>query len=112
MGDLTAHFSSHEFACRHCGKVKVTCELLVALEELRTITGRPIVIVSGYRCPRHNKAVGGAPRSRHVYGDGVDLHPRVATPAQAERAGFRGIGTRGPWAVHVDTRPTQARWTY
>lgn len=113
MGDLTEHFSTDEFRCRHCGAVKTSCVMLEALEELRRIIGdRPIVIVSGYRCPRHNKAVGGATRSRHVYGDAVDLPSRLATPEQARRAGFTGIGTRGPWAVHVDTRPSPATWEY
>lgn len=113
MGDLTAHFSSREFACRHCGAERVSCELLAGLEELRRIIGnRPIRIVSGHRCPRHNRAVGGAARSRHVIGDAADLEQRVATPEQARRAGFRGIGTRGPWVVHVDMRPEPATWTY
>lgn len=113
MGDLSDHFDRAEFACHHCGKVVASCVLVQALEDLRRIIGgRPIRIVSGYRCPRHNKAVGGAPRSRHVYGDGVDLPPRVATKRQAQDAGFTGIGTRGPWAVHVDTRPDPASWTY
>lgn len=113
MGDLTEHFSAEEFRCRHCGAVKTSCVMLEALEKLRRIIGdRPIVIVSGYRCPRHNKAVGGATRSRHVYGDAVDLPSRLATPEQARRAGFTGIGTRGPWAVHVDTRPSPATWEY
>lgn len=112
MGDLSEHFSRHEFACRHCGAAKVSCVLVQALEDLRSAIGRPIVIVSGYRCPRHNKAVGGATRSRHLYGDGVDIPARLATPAQARAAGFTGIGTRGPWAVHVDTRPSPATWTY
>lgn len=113
MGDLTDHFSSDEFACRHCGAERVSCELLDCLEKLRAIIGhRPIRIVSGHRCARHNKAVGGAPRSRHLIGDAADIEPRVATPEQARRAGARGIGTRGPWVVHLDMRPTPATWTY
>jgi uncharacterized protein YcbK (DUF882 family) len=36
------------------------------LEEIRTHFDRPIHILSGYRCPAHNKAVGGAPDSQHM----------------------------------------------
>lgn len=112
MGDLSPHFDRSEFACHHCGVAKVSCELVAGLEELRRLVGRPIRIVSGYRCPRHNKAVGGAQRSRHVYGDAADLEAGYCTAATARAAGFRGIGTRGRWAVHVDMRPDPASWVY
>ncbi|MEM1436638.1 MAG: D-Ala-D-Ala carboxypeptidase family metallohydrolase, partial [Pseudomonadota bacterium] len=32
-----------------------------------------ISILSAYRTPTHNRAVGGAARSRHIYGDAADL---------------------------------------
>lgn len=107
------HFSRTEFSCPHCGATFVAPRLVRHLEQLRELVERPIVIVSGYRCPPHNKAVGGAPDSQHVYATAADLHPRVATVAQAEAAGFRGIGSSGRWAVHVDMRDgALARWSY
>lgn len=114
MGDLSPHFSRREFACRHCGTVKVTEDLVAHLELLRAWKGgRPLKIVSGYRCTIHNRAVGGAPGSRHLQGDGVDLPYGYATASDAKRCGFTGIGVRGQWAVHVDRRPGKpARWTY
>lgn len=114
MGDLSAHFSRTEFRCRHCGRVVVDPELVAALERLRAAVGRPLPIVSGYRCPVHNRAVGGATRSQHLYGRAADIPPRYATPEQATAAGFKGIGTSGRWAVHVDVRRTRrvARWKY
>jgi uncharacterized protein YcbK (DUF882 family) len=47
------------------------------LEELRAALGRPVVITSGYRCPEHNKAVGGVPRSPHMLGRAVDIENRA-----------------------------------
>jgi uncharacterized protein YcbK (DUF882 family) len=107
------HFSRAEFRCPHCGEAFVRPRLLEALERLRAIHGRPIPIVSGYRCPVHNHAVGGARDSQHVYGSAADLPLGAATVAEAARSGFVGIGSRGPWAVHVDVRDGKpARWSY
>jgi len=105
MGDLSAHFDRHEFACRHCGRVIVSAHLVRHLERLRAIVGRPLVVVSGYRCPEHNRAVGGARGSLHLRGEAADLRRGYATTDQARQAGLNGIGRCGPWAVHVDVRP-------
>jgi zinc D-Ala-D-Ala carboxypeptidase len=87
--------------------------LTAALEELRARHGRPIRIVSGYRCPVHNAQVHGAPDSQHMYGTAADLLPGVASVGDAEAAGFIGIGSRGAWATHVDMRDgPHARWSY
>ena len=114
MGDLSPHFSRSEFDCAHCGAGVVSPQLLAILERLRAgAGGRPLTIVSGFRCVPHNRAVGGAPLSRHVAGDAADIPAGYATPAQAAAAGAVGIGISGKWAVHVDWRPgPQTRWFY
>lgn len=43
------------------------------LEPLRRKWGKPIVINSGYRCPKLNEAVGGVPNSQHKLGQAADL---------------------------------------
>lgn len=105
MGDLSPHFSRREFRCRHCGRAVVTMRLVQLLERLREISGGPLVIVSGYRCPVHNRAVGGARASYHLRGMAADLVEGYAEVDEAVAAGFTGIGTKGLSAVHVDTRP-------
>jgi uncharacterized protein YcbK (DUF882 family) len=83
------------------------------LEELRQLVGKPIVIVSGYRCPPHNANVHGAADSQHMYAAAADIKPGVATVDQAASVGFVGIGSLGHWAVHVDVRDgPSARWSY
>lgn len=110
---ISEHFSHEEMACKHCGVAKVSCELMAALERLRARLGRPLPIVSGYRCARHNRDVGGAPRSQHCRGTAADLPVGRVAVSQAEAAGFTGIGTRRGWVTHVDVRPgPPARWTY
>ena len=116
MGDLSPHFSSSEFRSRdgrsHPNR-EVLLRLVAHLEVLRCICGsRPLRVVSGYRSPAHNRAVGGASGSRHLTGDAADIPEGYATVQQAERAGFTGIGRKGQWAVHVDLRPQRARWDY
>lgn len=113
MGDLSAHFSRREFDSHDGARADPDPELVAALERLRALVGRPLRIVSGYRSPAHNRAVGGAPRSQHLYNRAADIPAEYATVAQAAAAGFTGIGSRGRWAVHVDVRRGRpARWSY
>lgn len=43
------------------------------LDPLREAWGAPIIVTSGYRCPRLNKAVGGASNSQHTKGEAADI---------------------------------------
>ena len=44
------------------------------LEKLRALNNnQPLMVSSGYRCPRLNKAVGGKPNSQHLRGEAVDI---------------------------------------
>lgn len=114
MGDLTAHFSRSEFVDRRTGQlVEPPARLLAVLEVVRWIGGRPLRIVSGYRSPETNSEVGGAPASRHLFGDAADIPSGFVTVDQAAAAGAVGIGEKDGWAVHVDVRPgPPARWSY
>lgn len=113
MGDLSPHFDSAEFACHHCGAVKIAGDLVEHLEQLRSLVGRPLVVVSGYRCAVHNRAVGGARKSQHLAGTAADLEFGYATVTQARVAGFVGVGMKNRWATHVDMRAgARAGWRY
>lgn len=114
---ITKNFNLQEFACRHCDAVKVEPELVRKLQQLRDHLGKPLVILSGYRCPKHNLAVGGAKDSYHVKGMAADIAAgpaglSVTELAQlAEKYGFNGIGLYPDNGfVHVDVRPYKARW--
>jgi hypothetical protein len=43
------------------------------LEPAREKLGGPIIVNSGYRCERHNKAVGGVANSQHLRGEAADI---------------------------------------
>ena len=73
------NFRIQEFVCR-CGcqmpaEARQNIEALVAevLDPVRDEYGKPIYVNSGYRCEKHNKAVGGVPRSQHIVGEAADI---------------------------------------
>lgn len=43
------------------------------LDPLRRAWGKPIMVNSGYRCPKLNRAVGGATTSQHLTGQAADI---------------------------------------
>ena len=55
--------------------VKANLTALVAniLDPLREAYGKPIVVSSGYRCAKLNRAVGGVARSQHLSGQAADI---------------------------------------
>lgn len=85
------------------------------LDPLREALGRPIVVSSGYRSPRVNKAVGGAASSQHVLGQAADITVPGVTVAQVV-AKIRALGLPfdqlidefGSW-VHVSYGPRHRR---
>ena len=73
------NFRIQEFVC-HCGcempaEARQNIEALVAnvLDPVRDEYGKPIYVNSGYRCEKHNAAVGGVPRSQHMVGEAADI---------------------------------------
>lgn len=56
-------------------KEKLLNLIINCLDPIREIYGKPIIVTSGYRCERLNKAVGGATNSQHKKGEAADLVP-------------------------------------
>lgn len=46
------------------------------LEPIRQKYDKPIIVTSGYRCPKLNALVKGATNSQHVYGTAADIKPK------------------------------------
>lgn len=55
----------------------------MVLDPLRRILQAPIIITSGYRCAKLNKAVGGVPNSWHTKGNAADLRIKNEEEAKA-----------------------------
>lgn len=119
--EIARHLVFGEVACQcmNCrGLVGFAhMKLLIGWERIRERFGSPIRVVSGYRCPFNNKAVGGSRRSQHMKGKALDLYvPGVDYLCndwlrELIAAGFTGIG-RCTNRLHVDVRSTPKCWKY
>ena len=54
-------------------KANLTALAANILDPLREAYGKPIVVSSGYRCAKLNRAVGGVARSQHITGQAADI---------------------------------------
>jgi uncharacterized protein YcbK (DUF882 family) len=94
------------------------------MERVRHQCGdRPLPVLSWYRSPEHNRAVGGATNSQHLNARACDISEEArqavggtAFDAACQRVFRRGgIGTQGGAGGpvrHVDSRRYKARWVY
>lgn len=51
------------------------------LDPVRDMVNTPIIITSGYRCPKVNRLVGGVDNSQHMLGCAADFHVMGFTPS-------------------------------
>ena len=118
---ISANFRSNEFACKGngcCSTVLIDSQLVAYLQQIRDHFGKPVTINSGFRCAKHNKAVGGASGSLHTKGMAADIVVEGVKPAEvakyAESIGILGIGlyetAKDGYFVHIDTRTSKSFW--
>ena len=109
---ITENFNLKEFQCTCCKRVMLDPELVGRLQMMRDELGAAITVNSGYRCAAHNRDVGGAKDSQHLYGKAADITakdlPRLALLAE-EYFSNQGLGLYKNY-VHVDVRGSRAWW--
>ena len=120
---LSPHFNVREFRCS-CGsnhETLIASELVDKLEQLYTaLNCSKIIVTSGYRCPEHDKAVGGTSSGQHTKGTAADVccYGQDGQPVssktvccKAQDLGFTGIAniTSSYQYTHLDVR-TGYRW--
>ena len=71
---ITKNFTKRELACR-CGQCLFYMDsvFMGRLQRIRDTYGKPMVINSAYRCPAHNKKIGGHHSSQHMMGRACDI---------------------------------------
>ena len=85
-------------------------------DQLREFFGAPLKVLSAYRSPAYNKAIGGESQSYHMRFMALDLCPARSTPGEIKRLKGcaevlikRGILTGGVgrygWGIHLDCGP-------
>ena len=120
---LSPHFNAREFRCQ-CGKtheILIASKLVDKLEALYTaLNCSKIIVTSGYRCPEHDKAVGGTSSCQHTKGTAADVccYRQDGQPissktvcCKAQDLGFTGIAniTSSYQYTHLDVR-TSGKW--
>ena len=118
---LSENFNSLEFDCHGsgcCSETIINPKLVEYVQKIRDHFGKSITVTSGYRCPVHNKRIGGATGSRHSKGDAADIVVSGVAPREvakyAESIGIKGIGLYETNAdghfTHIDTRDVKSFW--
>ena len=118
---LSENFNSSEFDCHGsgcCSETIINPKLVEYVQKIRDHFGKSITVTSGYRCPVHNKRIGGATGSRHSKGDAADIVVSGVAPREvakyAESIGIKGIGLYETNAdghfTHIDTRDVKSFW--
>lgn len=91
------------------------------LEPLRSHMQRPIVITSGFRCPKLNALVGGVPLSQHQYGQAADIRINNAADGAkiflflknnkfVSKALYERSKSTGSRWIHVSCAPVPVRY--
>lgn len=55
------------------------------LDPLRKLWGKPIIVTSGFRCAKLNRAVGGVSKSQHTKGQAADIRTVENTTMENKR---------------------------
>ena len=120
---LSSNFVTSEFRCK-CGKAHstlISTELVNGLQRLVDVLGASkAIITSGYRCPAHDRAVGGNGAGQHTKGKAADvifydkqgkaISSKVVS-CKAQDLGFGGIANidSSYQYTHLDIR-TSGKW--
>lgn len=114
------HLSWKELACKDGTsypeewKNNRAVMLSEVFELIRAKWRQPIIVLSAYRTPEHNRKIGGTAKSQHMQGRALDLRPPVGVSLDEfykeirDMANYvtaiKGLG-RYETFVHIDIRP-------
>lgn len=77
MSELTDSATARQLGIRNIPSAEAQANIVAltenVLDKAREAWGKPIIVNSGYRCPRLNKVVGGVSNSQHVTGEAADI---------------------------------------
>ena len=113
---LSSNFRVREFRCKDdTDPIFVDSDLVDILQKVRDHFGKAVTITSAFRTASHNKKVGGATYSQHLYGKAADIKVSGVAPSvvadyvETLIPGTGGIGRYSTF-THVDVRKVKSRW--
>lgn len=104
------NFSKHEFDCRETGDNAMQEDFMDLLQDIRKVYGKPMIITSGYRHPRHSVEIIKSKPGEHTYGVAADIsmHGDDVREFMVIASGFGvrrfGLKQKGPLAsrfIHI-----------
>lgn len=114
---MSKYFKESELRC-NCGcGFRAQPDAIEKADQLREAFGKPLNVTSSARCVEHNKAIDGAPMSKHCEGIAFDFaisndEERRNLVALMLQFGWSGIGV-GKGFVHGDLRTGKnVMWGY
>jgi uncharacterized protein YcbK (DUF882 family) len=113
---MDGYFTENEMKCHCCGQVHMNTDFMIRLNKARGLAGVPWIIDSGYRCLKHNAAIGST-SDNHVVGKAADIrcmesYMRFTMVSCLEAVGMTGIGIAEDF-IHADTnRKIGLMWVY
>lgn len=120
--NLTKSFKYSDFSCK-CGAKHaspMSLDFVFKLQKMQDILGNKFDIASnissGFRCTEHNKRVGGAKASMHLYGRAVDIEVkdsklRYLIVEAAQKVGMGDVSLASNF-IHIDDRDTKQMRLY
>lgn len=113
------NFSESEFRCSETGENDMEHGFMLRLQALRSAYGKPMVITSGYRSPKHSIEAKKATPGTHAQGIAADIKCSRGEAHKilklAMEMGFTGIGVQqkgNARFIHLDTRDEPTVWSY
>lgn len=113
---ISKNFRVREFRCQDGSDVVfIESDLVDILQKIRDHFGKAVTITSAFRTASHNKKVGGATYSQHLYGKAADIKVSgvaanvVADFAETLMPSTGGVGRYSTF-THVDVRKVKSRW--
>lgn len=113
---LSTNFRVKEFACTDgSDPIFIDTELVNVLQKIRTHFNKSVTITSAYRTASHNKAVGGATYSQHLYAKAADIKVNGVAPKKVAQYAETLLKNKGGIGVyktftHIDIRSSKSRW--
>ncbi len=123
-GEFTRYFARERGNVRNSTPPKRLWKNIIPtlriVDDLRASFDQPCILISSYRSPEYNRAVGGAALSQHVQFTALDIRIQGVSPQrvydrllqwrrEGRFAGGLGLYPSSSF-VHIDTRGRNATW--